>query len=243
MKEQNGNEKGTGENKPKPKKWKWKMSGEKRFYLFTAIGCAAVLLAVIIIAVAVTNSDVDIQAGVNNSASSTVDSEESSDVTQNSGNAEDVGGSEDGTVDEPVVNTPEGMVTPLDSVTVSNDYGFFYNQTLNSYYEHQGVDFVAAAGTEVQAVEAGTIESIYKDDLLLGTEITIDHGDGLKSVYRFVTEKEGLTVGVKVEKGEVIATVAEATGEEYKDGAHLHFEIIKNGVNVDPSTYLTLDEK
>ena len=43
--------------------------------------------------------------------------------------------------------------------------------------------------------------------------------------------------------GDVIATVAEATGEEYKDGAHLHFEILKNGTSVVPTGYLTLEEK
>ena len=41
----------------------------------------------------------------------------------------------------------------------------------------------------------------------------------------------------------VIATVAEANGNEYKDGAHLHFEITKDGTVVDPATYLTLEEK
>ena len=46
-----------------------------------------------------------------------------------------------------------------------------------------------------------------------------------------------------VAKGEVIATVAEANGNEYKDGAHLHFEITKDGTVVDPATYLTLEEK
>jgi murein DD-endopeptidase MepM/ murein hydrolase activator NlpD len=62
-------------------------------------------------------------------------------------------------------------------------------------------------------------------------------------VYRFVSETEGMKVGDKVEKGDVIATVAEATGEEYKDGAHLHFEVWKDGVNVDPASYLPLEEK
>ena len=142
-----------------------------------------------------------------------------------------------------MVTLPEGMIAPLETVNVGNDYGFYYNQTLNSYYEHAGVDFMAAAGTEVFAVEDGTIESIYKDDLLSGTQITVDHGDGLKSVYRFVTEAEGLTVGASVAKGDVIATVAEATGDEYKDGAHLHFEVFENDVNIDPIKYLEFDEK
>ena len=144
---------------------------------------------------------------------------------------------------EPVVTLPEGMVAPVVTVSVLNDYGFYHNKTLNTYYEHAGIDFTATAGAEVMAVEKGTIESIYKDDVLLGTEIVVDHGDGLKTVYRFVTEAEGLKVGDKVEKGEVIATVAEATGNEYKDGAHLHFEIMQDGKTIDPALRLPLEEK
>ena len=223
MKEQNSNE------KKKSRRWSWKaMNKEKRFYLLTAIGCAAVLVAIVIVAVAITNSgNVNNQAGNNSSnISASVDS-----TPEDSGS------------DDPVIVLPEGMIMPLETVAVSNEYGFFHNKTLNAYYEHVGIDFAATVGTEVYAVDAGTVESIYKDDLLSGTEIVVNHGDGLKTVYRFVTEAEGLKVGDKVAKGDVIATVAEANGDEYKDGAHLHFEILKNNKNVDPATYLTLEEK
>ena len=105
------------------------------------------------------------------------------------------------------------------------------------------MDFSAEEGAQVFAVEDGVVESIFKDDLLSGTEIVVAHADGVKSVYRFVVEAENLTVGAEVKKGDVIATVAAATGDEYKDGAHLHFEILKNGTSVDPTGYLTLEEK
>lgn len=221
MKEQNASE------KKKPR-----LSGEKKFYLFTALGCAAVLLAIIIVAIAVSsNKKVNRIEGGQNSNTLFVPDEPPQDV----GNA-------DGD-DEPVIVTPQGMISPVESVAVSNDYGFYHNQTVNFYYEHEGVDFVAAAGTEVKAVQDGVVESIYKDDILLGTEIVVNHGDGLKSVYRFVDEVEGLKVGDSVDRGEVIATVAEANGNEYKDGAHLHFEIHEKGVRIDPTKYLTLEEK
>ena len=77
----------------------------------------------------------------------------------------------------------------------------------------------------------------------MGTRIVIDHGDGVKTVYEFVEAKEGLKAGDKVERGDEIATVAAATGNEYKDGAHLHFEVLESGEAVDPSGYLTLEEK
>ena len=102
---------------------------------------------------------------------------------------------------------------------------------------------MAEAGVEVLAAQTGTVESIYKEDLLSGTEIVINHGNGLKTVYRFIEEAEGLKVGDQVERGEVIGVVAEANGDEYKEGAHLHFEVLQNGANVDPAIHLTLEEK
>ena len=139
--------------------------------------------------------------------------------------------------------TPEGFVLPIQSAVTTNGFGFFYNQTLNNYYEHQGIDFSADVGSAVVAVDDGVVESIYTADVLSGTEIILSHANGLKTVYRFVTHADGLKAGDKVSKGQTIATVAEANGSEYKDGAHLHFEVVKDGKTVDPVTYLSLEEK
>lgn len=223
------------EKNEKEKKGKFKrMSKEKRFYLLTALGSAAALVAIVTAAVVIShggdNTQVDNGGNQNNSSTLPPVSDD---------NQGDQGGNDN----EQVVVTPEGMVMPLASVSLINDYGFYHNTTLNSYYEHTGIDFAAEVGAEVLAVDSGTVESVYSGDLLHGTEIVVDHGDGLKSVYRFVTEIEGLKAGDTVEKGQVIATVAEANGNEYKDGAHLHFEIVKNNISIDPTTYLVLEEK
>lgn len=229
MKEQNASE-----NKPKKAK---RFSNEKRFYIWTASGCLAVLAAIIGIVLLVNNlNQVDVPTGGGNSSNSSTQA-----PTQSSTPGE-TGGSE-GEQNKPAITPPEGMIMPVESVSVCNEFGFYYNKTLNNYYEHIGIDFSASVGTEVLACDKGTVESIYRDDVLMGTELVIDHGNGLKTLYRFIDVKEGLKVGDKVEKGEVIATVAEATGEEYKDGAHLHFEMQKNGETIDPATYLTFEEK
>ena len=213
-----------------PEKKKTKMNSEKKFYLFTAIGCAAVLVAIVVFAVVFSNTgNVANQGAIKPPVTS-----------------ESIVGSDSGEEDgrkEPVSTLPDGMIMPVESVAVGTEYGFHASKTLGSYYEHKGLDFSAEVGTEVFAADDGVVESIYKDDVLLGTEITVAHEGGIKTVYRFVEEAEGLKVGASVKKGDVIARVAEPTGNEYKEGAHLHFEVLENGVNVDPTKYLTLEEK
>ena len=215
MKEKDGKEK---EMKKK------KINGEKRFYLATAIGCAIMLIAIVVTSVIVSGNDKDITAN-------------------NPGDNSNVIGGVENPDDEQVSALPDGMLSPLQSATVSNTYGFYYNKTLDAYYVHTGLDFSAEAGEKVMAIDDGVVESVYKEDVLLGTQITVKHANGIKSIYRFVTEVDGLKAGDMVKKGEVIATVAEANGNEYKDGAHLHFSMEKNGSSIDPTQYLTLEEK
>ena len=232
MKEQTENE-----NKNKKKK---PLTKEKRFYLISGISALAAMVAIVVIAVLVSSlGEVQTPTGDNSS----ITEKPVGGDTGNGDNNEVGDGGDNGEEEEPVITTPEGMIMPMVSSNVMNDYGFYHNKTLNNYYEHMGMDFSAEVGTEVLCVEDGVVEGIYRDDVLTGTEIVIDHGNGIKSVYRFIDVAEGVVTGKAVKKGEVIATVAEANGEEYKDGAHLHFELKKDGSNVDPISYLPFEEK
>ena len=204
---------------------------DKRFYTYTAFALTAAVLAIVVIvtaAVVAKKDSVTVSDQNKPVASAPV-------VDPNGGNTD---------LDKPAEGVDfEDFLLPVETVSVSNDYGFYHNQTLNNYYAHEGIDFVAEEGASVFAAQEGTVESVYTSDLLSGTEITIDHGNGVKSVYRFVNPVEDLAVGDVVERGQVIASVSEATGDEYKEGAHLHFEVRVNGESVDPNGYLTLEEK
>lgn len=152
----------------------------------------------------------------------------------------------DGDGDDDDVEDTAGDTTflmPVDEVNAVNSYGFYHNTTLDKYYLHTGIDFAGDVGDEVYAALDGTVESITSDPVLMGTTITLSHENGLKTTYTFVDAAEGLAVGDTVEKGDVIATIAEAMGQEYKDGAHLHFEVFLNDEAVDPETYLDIDSK
>ena len=129
-------------------------------------------------------------------------------------------------------------VAPVAADGYAVEFNAVYANTLTGfYYRHQGVDFTADAGAEVYAVADGTITSVSMSEEL-GNLITVDHGDGLVSLYRFVEPAEGLAVGDTVKQGEVIASVAEAYGSEAGGGTHLHFEMTLNGEQTDPAVYL-----
>lgn len=134
---------------------------------------------------------------------------------------------------------------PVFGATVSTGYTFWYNSTLNRYNLHTGVDFKAEAGTSVTAAYAGTVESVTQT-LLEGGKVVIDHGNGLKTEYASIDVSESLRAGDKVEQGDVLGTVsaaADAMGNEYNEGAHLHFEVVEDGESIDPVAYLDLSEK
>ncbi len=148
---------------------------------------------------------------------------------------------DDTTVVEPTPTV--AYINPVDGMTLHTEQGFFYNATLDMYYEHTGVDIIAEVGSEVYAVCDGTVEAVTTDDILHGAQITLVKDDGVKTVYTFVTPVENLKAGDRVTQGQVIAKIAEPTGAEYKQGAHLHLEMYKEGKLQNPADYFTFEEK
>lgn len=137
------------------------------------------------------------------------------------------------------------FVVPLTYESVSEEYNVIYtSKTTGWSYRHKAVDFAAAEGTAVCSMADGKIETVSLNEKT-GNYIVVDHGDGLKSLYRFVEPVNGLKAGDSVKKGDKIGEVAAAYGSEAKDGTHLHLEITLNGAPKDPSSYLDLvnDEK
>ena len=141
-------------------------------------------------------------------------------------------------------NEPSGgedtvrFVSPIEGGTYKVEYGTIYaNRTLGWYYRHKAVDFAADEGTTVRSMADGTVESIsYSEET--GNIIVIDHGDNLRTYYRFVEPASALRVGASVTKGQTIGAVAAAYGTEKFDGAHLHLEVKLGKVYVDPAVYL-----
>ncbi|MBD5636833.1 MAG: M23 family metallopeptidase [Clostridia bacterium] len=140
--------------------------------------------------------------------------------------------------DKPTNGGAESFCDPV-AYSAASVYNEIYTDSYNFSTRHEGVDFAAEEGAKVAAIADGTVTSISLNENT-GNIITVDHGDGLVGIYRFVDPTSTLKVGAKVTKGECIATVSAACGPEKLDGTHLHLELEMKGKKVDPASYLDI---
>lgn len=128
---------------------------------------------------------------------------------------------------------------PVDG-SISREYAkdkLVYSETLKEWITHQGIDIKADKTTVVKASAAGKVKSI-KNDPRYGLTIVLQHDNGFTSVYSNLLTAEFVKEGEEVKEGQTIGTVGESATFEIADGPHLHFEILKDNVNVDPNMYL-----
>ncbi len=112
-----------------------------------------------------------------------------------------------------------------------------YSTTLEEWTTHMGIDIKADKTTVVKSAEAGTVKSI-KNDPRYGLTIVVEHENGFQTVYANLLTSEFVVEGEKVEKGQSLGTVGNTAIFESADEAHLHFEILKDSIQVDPSIYI-----
>lgn len=175
-----------------------------------------------------------------------IDNNDDNNHGENKPNEDDNGGnkpSDPDTPDKPTNTTQYEFIAPVKEINLSQAHVFAHDKTLDRYCLHEGMDFKCAAGTEVLAAVDGTVTNVSYRDELYGAVIEIEHADGVKTVYRFIDPAESIKKGDKVSRGDVIGTVATATGVENAEGDHLHFEVYKNNIMQDPDDYLNIISK
>lgn len=112
-----------------------------------------------------------------------------------------------------------------------------YSDTLKEWVTHAGIDIKADKTTIVKASEEGTVKSI-KNDPRYGLTVVIEHNNGFSTVYSNLLTAEFVTAGESVKKGQTIGTVGNTATFEISDESHLHFEILKDNVQIDPNMYI-----
>jgi murein DD-endopeptidase MepM/ murein hydrolase activator NlpD len=112
-----------------------------------------------------------------------------------------------------------------------------YNAKYGDWRTNDSINISAPLGTQVLATAAGTVKSVYQDDLL-GTTVVIEHAGGLTSYYSNLASVPTVYEGDSVMMGEVIGAVGTTSPGETEDSPTLHFKMTLNDSSVNPIDYL-----
>ncbi len=152
-------------------------------------------------------------------------------------------------VDNPVDDTPKPVIikekiyfaSPVAYQSVGMDYTdeellFVFNATLNQWSTHKGIDLIASENTPVTAMYDGTVIEVG-ESYGMGHYVKVDHGENVIATYASLSDIQ-VVAGQNVSKGEKLGAVSTTASYEFSDGAHLHLEVMENGVSVDPMKYV-----
>jgi len=119
------------------------------------------------------------------------------------------------------------------SVNQMSGYGIRLHPIHKVSKMHEGIDFAAPAGTEIQSTGNGKVVKIESKSSGYGRSVLIDHGHGFQTLYAHLKEVK-VKQGQKVVKGQLIATIG-STGTS--TAPHLHYEVRHHGKAVNPIHY------
>ena len=124
--------------------------------------------------------------------------------------------------------------TPINNAKVTSSFSKKRKHPVLGYTRaHKGVDFRAPTGTPIPAAGAGRVvaRSFNRGH---GNYVKIRHNGSFETLYAHMSRfAKNVKVGTNVKQGQIIG-YAGSTG--ISTGPHLHYEIIKNGVHVNPMT-------
>jgi murein DD-endopeptidase MepM/ murein hydrolase activator NlpD len=117
-----------------------------------------------------------------------------------------------------------------------------YNETMQRWESHKMVTIAAPLGSAVVATFAGTVTSV-QDHTMHGRQVTIEHRDGLKTVFSNLDRNVNVSQGDRVEKGQKIGSVGQTSSIEFITTPHLRIAVYKDGKRIDPNDYIDFTEK
>ena len=116
---------------------------------------------------------------------------------------------------------------------VTSGFGFRHAPLRGGTRFHEGVDIAGPVGTPIKAPADGVVTFAgYKGGL--GKCIVVDHGYGISTMYGHNAAVE-VAEGDRVKRGMVIASIG-MTGRT--TGPHLHYQVMVDGVPIDPMKYI-----
>ena len=120
---------------------------------------------------------------------------------------------------------------------IASGFGYRIDPIYRTRKMHKGLDFSAPTGTKIYATGDGVIKKVKRARWGYGTHVVIDHGYGYTTLYGHMS-RASVRPGQRVKRGQQIGLVG-STGKS--TGPHLHYEVAKNGVQVNPIGYFYND--
>lgn len=108
-----------------------------------------------------------------------------------------------------------------------------YSETLGMWKTHPGIDIKAKLGDKVKSASDGVVQVVENDDFY-GNTIKISTNEGYTFVYSNLDDTITLKQGDIVKQGEKIGIIGVSATGELADSTHLHFEVIKDQLQVNP---------
>lgn len=145
-------------------------------------------------------------------------------------------GGEEGWYDDRGRSTKKAfMRTPLDGARITSLFGERVHPVFHDVRLHKGVDFGCGIGTHIFAAADGVVD--YAGPASgFGVLLKLRHEGGLETWYGHLSGfPEGVGVGAAVKQGQLVALSGNVG---FSTGPHLHYEVHKDGVAVDPKDYL-----
>lgn len=130
-----------------------------------------------------------------------------------------------------ITNMP--LVSPLEKVHLTSDYGLRTHPITGSVKHHDGIDMRAKVGTPIYAPGSGVV-SFVGENGNYGNIIKIYHGNNVETLYAHLSKYE-VKVNDIVKRGQLIGYTGN-TGRT--NGPHLHYEIMYKKHKVDPLSFI-----
>jgi murein DD-endopeptidase MepM/ murein hydrolase activator NlpD len=135
----------------------------------------------------------------------------------------------------PMATSSPALDAGIDASRLSSNYGWRSDPFTGAAKYHRGIDLRAAYGQGVPSAADGTVVEAGENGAY-GLTLVVEHGDGLRTRYAHLSAAD-VAVGDRVLQGQEIGRVGQSGRAT---GPHLHFEVIRDGQRIDPTTVMAL---
>lgn len=140
-------------------------------------------------------------------------------------------------VDRATVPAAAEVQTPgVGQARLTSNYGWRQDPFTGAARYHNGIDLKASYGQSVPAAGDGRVVEVAERGAY-GLTVLIEHQDGLKTRYAHLAAAQ-VAIGDRVLQGQEIGRVGQSGRAT---GPHLHFEVIRHGQRIDPTTVVALE--